>query len=135
MKKIVTVYLYLLTFLLKANFAYAEDTTTGICNPIIKGLCGENNAPARFGGLISSIFSAFLIVGVFFTLFNLFTGGLMWITSGGDKAGLENARNRILNAVIGLGVLAASWAIFIIISQFLGLGSGFGFSLPTLFSQ
>ncbi len=114
------------------------DNVTGICNPIIKGLCGENNAPAKFGGLISSLFVAFIIIGALFTLFNLLTGGLMWITSGGDKAGLENARNRIVNAVIGLGVLVASWVIFIIISQFLGItpiGGGIEFKLPTLFSQ
>lgn len=115
---------------------YAQDPT-GICNPLINGLCGSDNAPAKFGTLISAIVGVFLIIATLFTLLNLLLGGFGWITSGGDKAGLDAARSRIMNAIIGLIIVASSWVIFILLMQFLGITSDGGFQiiLPSLFGQ
>jgi hypothetical protein len=49
-------------------------------------------------------------------------GGIEWITSGGDKGKTESARNKITAAVIGLVILAASWAILGLVLQFLNAG-------------
>ena len=43
-----------------------------------------------------------------------------WITSGGDKGKTESARNKITAAIIGLIVLASSWAVLMLILGFLG---------------
>lgn len=119
---------------------FIKPVNAQIYNPVITGLSGgQGNAGARFGSLISSLVAVFLIVASLFTLFNLFQGGLSWITSGGDKAGVEAARNRIQNALLGMFIVAAGWVIFILITQFLGItplgSSTFQINLPTLFGQ
>ena len=50
----------------------------------------------------------------------LIMGGIEWITSGGDKNKAESARNKITSAVIGLVIVAASYAIVNLVVQFLG---------------
>jgi hypothetical protein len=39
-------------------------------------------------------------------------GAISWITSGGDKGKIEDARNKITAAVIGILILASAWALF-----------------------
>jgi len=48
--------------------------------------------------------------GVAFIIF-LIWGGIEWLTAGGDKGRVETAQKMISNAVIGLIVLIASYAI------------------------
>lgn len=48
-------------------------------------------------------------------------GGVQWILAGGDKGKVEEARNRITGAIIGLAVTAVAWAIFLLVDIFLGL--------------
>lgn len=75
-----------------------------------------------FGDFVSSVLNVILIIASIATLLYLVWGGLNWIMAGGDKTKVEEARNRITNAVIGLLIVAASWAIFLFINWFLGLG-------------
>lgn len=111
-----------------------------IVNPVITGLAGRKpeEAPEVFGGFLASLVGVLLVAGTIWTLVNLLQGGLQWISSGGDKAQLEAAQQRITNALIGLVILFASWAIFIVLLQVLDLspdvpGGGFQLKLPTLF--
>ena len=48
--------------------------------------------------------------GVAFIIF-LIWGGIEWLTAGGDKSRVETAQKMISNAVIGLAILVASYAI------------------------
>lgn len=48
-------------------------------------------------------------------------GAIMWISSGGDKQALENARNRITHAFLGLLIVVASIAIIGVVGSFLEL--------------
>jgi hypothetical protein len=120
---------------------YAQNTgDQGICNPLIKGLCGgPDTATIKFASFFSALVGVFLIIASLFTFVNLLQGGLSWITSGGDKTALEAARSRIQNAILGLFIVAASWVIFILIMQFLGISplgtSNFQFNFPSLFGQ
>ena len=73
------------------------------------------------GKLISSVISlAFIIAGILVFAF-LVWGGIEWITSGGDKTKTEQARNRITNALVGLAIVAASYAVMRLISYFFGV--------------
>lgn len=72
------------------------------------------------GGLINGVLSFVMVVAALLVFFYLILGGIEWITSGGDKSKTESARNKITSAVIGLIILAASYAILQIILQFLG---------------
>jgi hypothetical protein len=68
------------------------------------------------------------VVGLFLTIagiaaFVFFAwGGLQYILSGSDKNKVEEAQARLSNAIIGLGVVAVSWAIFLLLNFFFGLG-------------
>lgn len=88
---------------------------------------GTINAPqgyaANFGNLISFVLRVVLAIGALLVFFYLILGGIEWITSGGDKGKTESARNKITAAVIGLIILAASYAVLNLALGFLGLSS------------
>jgi hypothetical protein len=73
------------------------------------------------GMLISSLVGVLLILAALMAFFFLILGGIQWITSGGDKAGMEAARNKITHAIVGLIIVGAAWAIMILIQNFLGV--------------
>ena len=72
------------------------------------------------GSLISSGFSLLLIIAGLIAFAYILMGGIQWITSGGDKGGLEAARNKIIHAIVGLVVVASSWAIVLLLQNYLG---------------
>jgi len=51
----------------------------------------------------------------------LITGAIQWISSGGDKQALESARNKISNALVGIVILFAVFAIINLIETFFGI--------------
>jgi Type IV secretion system pilin len=73
------------------------------------------------GVLISRVISLAFIVAGILTFAFLVMGGIEWLTSGGDKGKTENARNRITAAVVGLAIVAASWALMKLIAYFFGV--------------
>lgn len=97
---------------------------TPTCAP--NSVCTDVSSPSSFrvtslGKLISSTFAFLLVVAGLLAFVYLIIGGIQWITSGGDKAGLEAARNRIVHAIVGLIVVFAAWAITLLLQQFLGI--------------
>lgn len=74
--------------------------------------------------LINSIIRFVFALAALLVFFYLIWGGIDWITSGGDKGKTESARNKITAAIIGLIVLAASYAILQIVLSFLGYSGG-----------
>lgn len=104
---------------------FAEDVPLSIKQP-------SNVQITDVGMLISSLVSILLIISALAAFLYLVLGGLQWITSGGDKAGMEAARNKITQAIVGLVIVAAAYAVMLLITQFLGLELG-DLSLPTPF--
>ncbi len=93
------------------------------------------NVPAvEIGNVISAAVGVLLIVSAIAAFLFLILGGLQWITSGGDKAALETARNKITNAIIGLIIVAAAWAIMLLLGKFVGVDllGGSGLKVPTI---
>ena len=78
------------------------------------------------GGIISGAISLILILVALVFFFILVIGGLKWITSGGDEKKVAAARAQITNALIGLVIVFAAWAIMSLI------GTVFGISLTNL---
>lgn len=76
-----------------------------------------------FNQLFNSLLSVAIAVSVLLTFFYLIYGGFDWITSGGDKAKTDKARQKIQAAVIGLILVAASYAILTITLRFIGVDS------------
>lgn len=100
------------------------------------------NQPANvkiteLGTLISAVVGTMLIIAALVTFVYLILGGIQWITSGGDKAGMEAARNKITHAIVGLVIVGSAWAIMALVQNFLGIsviGSG-GINLPKPYTQ
>lgn len=81
--------------------------------------------PERFGfknlgNFISNTLQVAFAIGILVVLAMLVWGAFEWITSGGDKDSVGKARNRIINALIGLAVLAVAFALAKVAGQFLG---------------
>jgi len=89
--------------------------------PVISIDQPDNVRIDQIGTLISAIVSALLVIAALLAFLYLVLGGIQWITSGGDKSGMEAARNKITQAIVGLVIVAAAYAIMILISNFLGI--------------
>ncbi|MEK7165419.1 MAG: hypothetical protein AAB874_01250 [Patescibacteria group bacterium] len=79
-----------------------------------------NYPNVELGSVISAIVGILLLVAAVLAFLFLILGGIQWITSGGDKAGMEAARNKITAAIVGLIIVAAAWAIMLLVGQFIG---------------
>ncbi len=86
--------------------------------PIEKNL---GQAPLDLGKFISNIVGFVLIISAVAAFGYLLIGGINWLTAGGDKGKITEAKDRITNAIIGLAIVACSWGIFLLIDHFLGL--------------
>lgn len=74
-----------------------------------------------FAEWLARIFGGLLGVAVLLVLIYLAWGAITWITSGGEAAKVQKARDQMTQAVIGLIVLAASTAIFMLVQNALGI--------------
>ena len=75
---------------------------------------------SRLGTIIGSILS---FIGVIFMLLIIY-GGILWMTAIGNESQVEKAKNIIVQAVIGLVVVLAAYAITAFIgNQLTGSGS------------
>ncbi len=72
------------------------------------------------GNFITNVLTLAFSAAVILVLIMLIWGAFEWITSGGDKEAVGKARNRIINALIGLAVLAVAFALAKVAAQFLG---------------
>ncbi|HLD24812.1 MAG TPA: hypothetical protein VJB96_02735 [Patescibacteria group bacterium] len=102
----------------------ASQLAQGIVNPVLPGALGSggsNAGPPAVGAIISSLIGGFLILSFIATLVYMLLGGFDWATSGGDKTKLQSARDKITNALVGLVVVGASWAVMMIVGNFIGI--------------
>lgn len=104
-----------------------EKALAQLTNPVLPPFLGGGDKPdyltggTVIGSIVSSLVGIFFIGGFVLAFMFLLTGAFFWITSGGDKSSLENARNRIVHAIVGLIVLASAWAIMTLVGDFIGL--------------
>lgn len=111
MKKITTAITYLL---FSAAPALAQEETIEIPQP-------PQVKIIELGRLISGGIGLALVGAALAAFAYLILGGFQWITSGGDKAGTEAAREKITAAFIGLAIVATAWAIMKLIEVFFGI--------------
>lgn len=85
----------------------------------------------RIENMIQTIFTLLLIVvGVVF-LFILIMGGIKWMMSEGDEKKLTVARNQVTNALVGLAIVFAAWAVIALIQTVFGINL-LKFNIPTM---
>jgi len=106
-----------------------KQLLTQIINPVLPSTLGQgaelNNGAS--GGtsiiaqLIVTIWQTLLTLGGILVIFWFIYGGITWLTAGGDKQKVDNARNRIMNALIGMILLFSTFAVI----NYLGPAIGF----------
>lgn len=99
-------------------------TLAQLTNPVLPVSIGAGSytkGGTAFGMLISNIIGLLFIIAFILAFLYLLVGGISWITAGGDKTKLEQARDKITNAIIGLIVVAAAWAVMLLVGQFVGI--------------
>jgi hypothetical protein len=94
---------------------------------------GRNNAGVELkpvagmpsGGLLDVTLPAiltYLFIGAgLLALAFMIIGGIRWITSGGDKHGVETARKTVIYAAIGLVVVLSSYIIISLVGNLFGV--------------
>ncbi len=107
-----------------------SGTTSGgsggsITNPVLGDL-GNLTGQEFFAKFVPSAVGIGFMIGVVIFFFVLLIGAIQWISSGGEKQAVENAKAKITNAVIGLLVLFSLFAIIKLVETF------FGFDILTL---
>lgn len=84
-------------------------------------ICGLTGA--RFGSVLGQIITFAFVIAIIIALGFLVWGGIKWVTSGGEKGGVEEARNHVIAAVVGLIIVFLSYFILnLIIFFFTGQG-------------
>ena len=108
----------------------AATTAWAITNPPL-GI-EESDLPENAGvitsinSLISGGVTLILIVAGLVAFVYLLLGGIKWITSGGDSAQVEAARNQVIHAMIGIIVVLAAWGLIMLIQGATGACFGIG---------
>lgn len=77
------------------------------------------SAPSDLGPFISTIIRFVIVVAGIYALWQLVSGGLGFITSGGDKGKIKEAQDKIVMSVLGLVIIAASFIIVSLLGNIL----------------
>ena len=85
--------------------------------------------------IISEALRIAFIVAVVIVLFFLVLGAFRWITSGGDKDSIANARKTIVNALIGLAILALAVVIVTVVGKIVNIDVTKDFNINNLMGK
>lgn len=75
---------------------------------------------SKFGSLLATILSTLLVGASILFMFYFIIGAINWITSGGDKGKVEEARSSVTNAIVGLVVTFSVFAVISLIDLLFG---------------
>lgn len=96
----------------------SQNITNPLLDPAIQTSGG---GISFFQGFLPALVNLGFIIGSVVFFFMLLSGGIQWMTSGGDKIAVENARKRLTNALIGLLILFFIFAFVNLLEVFLGV--------------
>ncbi len=85
------------------------------------------------GTIISgAIGAAFIIAGLIIFAYLVF-GGILYITSSGDKSQTEKGTGAMTGAAVGFAIIAAAYAIMLLMQYIFGYQVLGGIAIPTFF--
>ena len=117
-----------------ASVVYFVTATAALAAPAVGDTTvnvPQTNVPfTNLGTLIGNALAVLFFLAGLLAFFFIVTGGIAWITAGGDAKAAASARDRITAAVVGLLVVVAAFAITLILSQVFGI-SIFNFHFPS----
>jgi type IV secretion system pilin len=84
------------------------------------------------GTFIINLMDVIFIVAAISTLFYLLWGGIEFITSGSSQDRIKTSKEKLVQGLTGLAIVALTWTLWRLIMYFLGLSSspGGSFELP-----
>lgn len=97
-------------FLLPSLLLAAGDITqqTGLQDAAVAGgLATSGNVYSIIGNIIRYVLG---LVGAIFLIL-VIVGGIQWMTSAGNEEAVKSAKQKIVNAVIGLAIVLAAYGI------------------------
>ncbi len=92
---------------------------------------GSEVTKMTIGGIVSGAISLVMLIVALVFFFMLILGGLKWVMAGGDEKAVATARTQITNALIGLAIVFAAFAIMKLIETVFGITLLSGISVPT----
>jgi hypothetical protein len=112
--------MYLTTQVVEGETVVSTQNTQNTTNNPLAIFILPEGFSNNFGSLVNSLMSIIMVVSALLVFFYLIWGGFDWITSGGDKAKTDKARQKITAAIVGLIIVSASYAILSLVVNFLG---------------
>jgi hypothetical protein len=101
-------------------------TGLGLFGSIFSKLTGNASTDKAFlGGQLNGALS--ILIGFLTTLaaiwfiIKFIIGAFQWLNSGGDQKQVQNAQQTMTNAVIGLAIIVAAYAIISVLASFFGI--------------
>jgi len=94
-----------------------QGITNSALDESVKNLSGTEFLNKLLPNLIGLSF----VVGIIIFVGIIIVGAIQWIISGGDKVGIESAKGKITNAVIGIVILFSVFAIISLVENFFGI--------------
>ena len=119
MKKNIFLIIGLIVYWFNSLITQAHAAITNVAVP---GGSSPDDSPKQFAVTIATLWQTIILVGGLAFILYFLLGGITWITAGGDKGKIEEARSKITNGIIGLAVVASAWAIYLLIDYFFGIG-------------
>lgn len=131
MKK-VTAIISSVAYLLSYSAVLAQGSDVVRNTKVTFGGAGVDPSQRSLGDVISNALLIVFIAAALAVLIFLIIGAFRWITSGGDKDAIGKARGTIVNALIGLAILALAFFITVLFGQILNINILNLPQLPTL---
>lgn len=107
-----------LAVILSPYRVFAADNATGFWK--LPTIGGSDNLMTTINGILNAVIGVVALVAVVMIII----AGIRYATSGGDKAGVETAKNQILYAIIGLVVAFVAYALVAFVTNLLDTNIG-----------
>ena len=100
------------------------------CPPGYENLCkvGPDSNPNLVANIVQFLIVIAIVVSIIFVLW----GGIKWITSGGVKGKVEQARGTVTGAVVGLIIALLAYAIVSYVVYLFTGNANLNFTIPRL---
>jgi len=93
----------------------------GITNPVLPTEITSLSGVETVGRILRTLVSFLLVGGVLVGFLSVIIGAIEWIASSGDKNKLQEARDRVVHAIIALIILFSVFGIINLVGNLFGI--------------
>jgi hypothetical protein len=86
----------------------------------VANVVDQTDALTKISTIVSAVVGLLTVAAGIWFIFQFLIGGYTWLSSMGDKHRLEEARNRIVNALIGLVIIIGAYGLISLVGTFFG---------------